>query len=409
MPTLYEIQLPAEVPNNVELPPVGNPAFASLALKYVNHWVNVWVPAFNTMNQTVCNNAQYAAQSAQFAGEAMSNAQAALAGARQAQSAAEKISGAKAWVAGGTWAVDAVVWGTEASGSPLYRCLVAHSGSSTPPSNDPVRWRFIGAVTSSDPTSGPTAQALVYDVQGRVTSRTFTQDGKDGIESLVWGVGGKLGSVSTTWSNRTRLVELIYDAAGNIVGDKVTNTQERLNASFRPGSYPSEWVLTSNAGVETSVLEDDSAATGYVLRSGDNNGNDCAWARYGALVPFDDTKLYRLRYRYRRVSGTGSVYLGLAVRNAANTNYVDTANKETAALSQSHYAISAATPALGEWQTGVVYYGGRSSGAASGSGTLASPKKLAALAGFITPMFVSNYSNLSGEVEFDYLIIDEIT
>jgi len=225
----------------------------------------------------------------------------------------------------------------------------------------------------------------------------------------VWGADGKLASVSTTWSNRTRLVELIYDAAGNIVGDKVTNTQERLNASFLPGAFPSEWVITANAGVETSVLEDASATTGYVLRVGNNDGNDCAWARYGALVPFDDTRLYRLRYRYRRVSGTGVVYLGLSVRNAANTSYVDTTNKEVSSLSVSHYAVSNAAPTLGAWQTGVFYYGGRSSGAASGSGTLAAPKKLAALAGFITPMFVSNYNNLPGEVDFDYLIIDEIT
>jgi len=303
-----------------------------------------------------------------------------------------------------------VVWGTEASGSPLYRCLVAHSGSSTPPKDDPTRWRFISSVTSVDPLSGPSAETLVYDTRGRVVSGAFTQDGKSGGNTLVWGGDDNLYKVSTSWAGRQRNVTLRYDGNGGLAGYTASDANELINSLFRPGAFPAEWATVTGDPAVASIIAESSAATGFVLRVGkDIGGNDCVFMRHGTLIEINDTALYRLRCRYRIVSGdAGVIYAGVACRNAENTAYVNRSNAESSNLGLSHYAVNAAKPALGVWQTGEYYYKGRSSGASTGTGTLSNPITFASLAKYFTIMHVANHNNQSGKSEFDYIIVEEV-
>jgi len=216
MATLYEIKLPVAVPNNVTLPPVGNPTFAGLALKYVNHWVNVWVPAFNDLNQVVYNNAKAAEERAQAAGDALNAALAAATAAKQAQFASEQVSGAKPWVPGGTYAVDEMRWGTEGSAGQLFRCTVPVSGSNTPPQDDAAHWKFVGATTSVDPTSGPTSQVMVYDANGEFTQEQFMLNGRAGAITITCNAAGDPVKVVTDYQGLTRTEVVEYNADGTI-------------------------------------------------------------------------------------------------------------------------------------------------------------------------------------------------
>ena len=226
MPTLYEIQLPAEVPNNVELPPVGNPAFASLALKYVNHWVNVWVPAFNNLNQVVFNNAKYAEQQAKAADATLGEtkgvlkaALAAVADAQKAQFAAEQASGVQDWAPGSAYTVGDMRWGTDASGGQVFRCIAPVSGSNVPPQDDVGHWQFAGSAVSVDPTSGPTEMNMVRDADGNVVRIDFIQNGRSGSTELILDeASGDVLAVVTTYEGRTRTETPYFDADGVLMG-----------------------------------------------------------------------------------------------------------------------------------------------------------------------------------------------
>ena len=58
------------------------------------------------------------------------------------------------------------------------------------------------------------------------------------------------------------------------------------------------------------LIEDQTCRGGYALRMGDNSGNDEIWLNWFSTLPIDDNKMYRIKYRYRRVSGAGVVYVG---------------------------------------------------------------------------------------------------
>ena len=94
--------------------------------------------------------------------------------------------------------------------------------------------------------------------------------------------------------------------------------------------------------------------------------------------------MYRIKYRYRRVSGAGVVY-GATCFNAAKSAFITDTNYINGDIGSSHYVVGGAAPAL-SWVTGVAYFKGRSAGASSGAGTLTNPKTFANKAAFFTPV-----------------------
>ncbi|NAR50093.1 phage tail protein [Acinetobacter haemolyticus] len=186
------------------------------------------------------------------------------------------------------------------------------------------------------------------------------------------------------------------------IGASTTSIKNTATASFA-----SDWLISSGAG-ELSLVDEANSYTGRVLQIGNNNGNDTSWLRTNALLPFDETKLYRLRYRYRRVVGTGSVYIGLAALTFNRSTYVSKGNAETTTLSGSHYAVTAKTSTLGSWVTGEAYYKGRATNGGTGSGTKENPYTLANKTAFIGGMLLANYNGVAGSQQFDYLIIEEV-
>lgn len=191
----------------------------------------------------------------------------------------------------------------------------------------------------------------------------------------------------------------------------ITSLSSSLNNAtafilMNAGNALADWTTYAASG-EYSVISEPTGQTGKVIQIGNNAGNDMVWMHANNLIPFDQTKTYRIRARYRRRSGTGVIYVGIAQKTSDKAFYVTTTNTQTANMGSSNYAISAHAPAIDEWQEVVAYFKGRSAGAAGGSGTQASPRTVSQMTGFITPMFLANYSNQAGTVELDYLILED--
>lgn len=168
-----------------------------------------------------------------------------------------------------------------------------------------------------------------------------------------------------------------------------------------------DWILVPGTVAEYKVVSEPTALSGKVLQLGDNAGNDQFWGRANNLIQIDENKTYRLRARYRRKTGAGVIYLGVAQLTVDKSSYVTDTNAVTTSMSSSNYTIAGQAPALGEWQEVTCYLKGRSVGAASGTATINNPRSFAKQAYFISPLFIGNYNNVAGIVELDYLVLED--
>ena len=165
----------------------------------------------------------------------------------------------------------------------------------------------------------------------------------------------------------------------------------------------------SNLEAPTLVAEP-SSYSGSVIRYGNNAGNDYHVVNSPSFVVIDPNKLYRLKYRIRRVTGSGSIYLHLMPANAAKTHNVSSTNALTDILTVASalYAY-AGTPALGTWIEGEYFYKGKSAGASTGTGTLANPRTFPALSAYFRVGGLFNHPNAAGEQDVDYIIVEDYT
>ena len=236
----------------------------------------------------------------------------------------------------------------------------------------------------------------------------------EGVEARMPAGTGELATAAALGATDARVttVEGTVTAHANqlaAVSAELDSATQGLSVSFPPDAL-ANWIVPVGAAVQTSYPATVGAMGGYVLRVGNNSGDDGQWARYKTTMPFDATKLYRIRVRYRRVTGTGLVSIGLVCLDASKSNYVRSNNTlipSSGIFTQSHYAVNDAAPALGTWVEQEFYVKGRTAGAASGAWTLASPYQLPAQASHIAPLYIANYSAAAGETEFDYIIIED--
>lgn len=77
------------------------------------------------------------------------------------------------------------------------------------------------------------------------------------------------------------------------------------------GNAQGDWTFFNTSGEYSIVAQADGQA-GRVIQLGNNAGNDIVWMHPNNFIPFDATKTYRLRARYRRRAGIGTIYLGVS-------------------------------------------------------------------------------------------------
>ncbi|WP_171429522.1 TipJ family phage tail tip protein [Acinetobacter lactucae] len=278
-------------------------------------------------------------------------------------------------------------------------------GSNTTPST----W-----IAGSDP-SGMiiSTQAKATDLFNTATNQNSATAGRvTSLESRMTSTEGALSTKADASALQT-LDTKVTNVDGKVTSN--TNAITSLNSaltnatstiSMNAGSPLADWTTYAATG-EFNVIAEATGQSGKVIQLGNNAGNDTIWLHANNLIPFDQTKTYRIRARYRRRAGSGTIYLGIAQKTSDKAWYVTTGNTQAANMASSNYVVNAHAPVIDEWQEIVGYYKGRSAGAATGSGSLASPRTASQMTGFISPLFIANYQNQAGIVELDYLILED--
>ncbi|MCE6322735.1 phage tail protein [Acinetobacter baumannii] len=235
------------------------------------------------------------------------------------------------------------------------------------------------------------------------------------LDNSITSINGILNTKANT-SAVSDLDSRVTDAEGKITAN--TSSITSLTANLKSTSNgitmsasidvdpDSEWIYWTKNG-EVARADDTTALGGKVYRFGNNAGNDHVNARSKAKLPFDQNKTYRIRARYRRVSGTGTVYCAVFGIAKDGVSHVNSSNTVTTDAGSSNYFVTNQAPALNAWQEVTVYVKGRAAGAATGGWTLDNPRQLPNATAFISVQFLANYSSAAGEVDLDYLIIED--
>ncbi|ENK7257872.1 phage tail protein [Acinetobacter baumannii] len=269
-------------------------------------------------------------------------------------------------------------------------------------------------IAGSDPTGMIlSTQAKATDLFNTATSQNAATAGRvTSLESRMTTTEGNLNKkadASALQNLDTKVTNVDGKVTSNtnaITALSSTLSNATSSISMNAGNAQGDWTFFNTSGEYSIVAQADGQA-GRVIQLGNNAGNDIVWMHPNNFIPFDATKTYRLRARYRRRAGTGTIYLGVSQKTPDKALYVTTANALSGNMGSSNYVVNAHAPAIDEWQEIVAYIKGRSAGAASGSGSKTSPRTVSQQAGFITPMFIANYSAQTGIVELDYLILED--
>ncbi|MDC5043679.1 phage tail protein [Acinetobacter baumannii] len=269
-------------------------------------------------------------------------------------------------------------------------------------------------VVGSDPTGMIiSTQAKATDLFNTATSQNAATAGRvTSLESRMTTTEGNLNKkadASALQNLDTKVTNVDGKVTSNtnaITALSSTLSNATSSISMNAGNAQGDWTFFNTSGEYSIVAQADGQA-GRVIQLGNNAGNDIVWMHPNNFIPFDATKTYRLRVRYRRRAGNGTIYVGVSQKTPDKALYVTTANALSGDMGSSNYVVNAHAPAIDEWQEIVAYIKGRSAGAASGSGSKTSPRTVSQQAGFITPMFIANYSAQTGIVELDYLILED--
>ncbi|MDS1097192.1 TipJ family phage tail tip protein, partial [Acinetobacter baumannii] len=269
-------------------------------------------------------------------------------------------------------------------------------------------------IAGSDPTGMIlSTQAKATDLFNTATSQNAATAGRvTSLESRMTTTEGNLNKkadASALQNLDTKVTNVDGKVTSNtnaITALSSTLSNATSSISMNAGNAQGDWTFFNTSGEYSIVAQADGQA-GRVIQLGNNAGNDIVWMHPNNFIPFDATKTYRLRARYRRRAGTGTIYLGVSQKTPDKALYVTTANALSGDMGSSNYVVNAHAPAIDEWQEIVAYIKGRSAGAASGSGSKTSPRTVSQQAGFITTMFIANYSAQTGIVELDYLILED--
>ena len=177
---------------------------------------------------------------------------------------------------------------------------------------------------------------------------------------------------------------------------------------FESATALDRWKNHTGSG-ELSLLSVSDAGSGaFVLRVGNNSGNDQAWLIHNANIPFDPTALYRIKSRIRRTAGTGTVYVGLAGVADDGTAFVNRSGSDS--YSNQHYFAAAGAAPGSSWTEYTGYVRGT---AATGTGSSAvtdpnAPGVMHEDVRYIRPLVVVNYSGAAGTTEVDFVSVERL-
>ena len=171
-----------------------------------------------------------------------------------------------------------------------------------------------------------------------------------------------------------------------------------------------DWVRRAGNGTFSFVADSPFAKTGSkVLRA---NADGMQWMQGNQAVAFDPNTLYKVTFRIRRVSGsgTGAIYLGLQGIASDGVTLVNKAGLDD--IWDQHYFLGNYPQSnISTDGEEFVYYVKGHSPAGDTSGTsITKPSKMHEDTRYIRPMVAFNYNNqLSHVMELDYVKIESLT
>ncbi|MFN8760249.1 MAG: hypothetical protein ACK5XA_15750 [Tagaea sp.] len=186
---------------------------------------------------------------------------------------------------------------------------------------------------------------------------------------------------------------VILAAGGGIPWGQIIGAQSFYDTFSTIG----RWADQQGAGAEISIAQVPDAVSGStVLRIGNGAGDDYAYMMADNAIPFSSTTLYRCRARVRRVSGSGTVFLGFAGVGANNALVnLNGAND----LSNQHYFGAAGVNPASTWTVYEGYF--RGYGINGGPGTAIAPWGVHPSVRWMRPIILANFFGAAGITEID--------
>ena len=267
--------------------------------------------------------------------------------------------------------------------------------------NTPKRWNGTAWVAVTDKVATDAAAAAA-------AANALAQTKADA--SAVTALSTLVTQQGNTLTSQGQLITTINASMG-----RVLSNSEKVYQSVFSGMSTDQWVNnyggTGSSSAFSNVEGNTSGAT-LTASGGPNNVN--WWGASTRKIRFDPTRLYKLSMRFKQLTaGKGSpvVYAGVDGFAEDGVTRINTSGVDS--KDASHYVITGGlTHPIGEWVEFTRYVKGHTigtEGGGAGAGTAADPKRLKTGIAWISPMFVSGYNNVGGDLAVDYLTIDDVT
>ena len=168
-----------------------------------------------------------------------------------------------------------------------------------------------------------------------------------------------------------------------------------------------DWNLRSGS-IAAITYPNNGRAGGRALRT----TSKAVWLADNVNIPFDPSRLYRIRTRLRKVSGTTrAAYVGVEGIGADGTTIVDRSGGTTTGTGQNIVGASGSIAVTTTWFTYEGYFKGT---AATGTGSSPStdasaPRTLHENTRYIRPFFALSQGGDDGVYEIDYITLEVLT
>jgi hypothetical protein len=208
---------------------------------------------------------------------------------------------------------------------------------------------------------------------------------------------------------------------GLSTGGNFTGTVSGISASLASRGGTMAWMETFEAMPSTWTDYFTNTNKSLVAGAGYTGGNavrcsGSVWFVAPDKIPFDPSKLYRMRVRFKvLVNGSpvqGAIYAGVEARAADKTTLVNITG--TNSNGNQHYFVVGVTQTVSQgwveytaWFKGWAGVGQNSGVAGTGAGTPTNPYNLYNTARYFSPLVIVNYlSSANAVTDIDYMAVD---
>jgi len=251
----------------------------------------------------------------------------------------------------------------------------------------------------------------------RTTNTTATRVEIENGSFLIWaGTGVKSDANALFYVDNTGAMKL-RDASGRLLisasGTGALQTQEvGFRETFEHIDADLNWEKVSGYGGQDAVIT--------LVSSGETGGNALSlyqvdateWRAHKYLIPFDQNKLHKIRFRAKKPSGAGLLYVGFLGVAADGVTLVNSTGANSLFGSGHYFHCSDGSLVPSGYTTYTGYTKGFGSpNGTTAVGTLASPGKVHQNVRYLRPFYIANYEvtpTPPEETIIDYFIVEEI-